>query len=218
MTDELLLGGERLERRAGAGWAVLRALLHLSLLFVPWFLLRTGGRFLVGWKRRAMVRLGEDGLHLRRETMLLGRVVGQSETFFPLRSVAAVGRGRRYRWMHMLVGLLCLVVGGMVGVVAIHDGVAGGYAPLALAGFGLIGLGLAIDLGLHVLVPTARRRSVVELRLPREDVWIAEVEDDLAETFVRTLQRRLARPPRSLGTDPVPPSPAEGPPTAADVS
>ena len=161
----LVVGGDLLRRRAGAGWTTLRVLFHLSLLFVPWFVLRTLARFFVGYRRRGTLRLAGDGLILRRECLILGRKTRKEEISYPLAAVASVGRVKRYHWLHLLVGLLCLVVGGSVGIIAIHDGIAGGYAPLALAGFGLVGLGVLADLGLNVLVPA--RRSIVEVRLPR---------------------------------------------------
>lgn len=188
---DLVVGGELRGRRAGAGWGAARVLLHVSLLFVPWFLLRQLARFLLGWRRRATVRLAPDGLVLRREVSILGRRVRDAELHVPLTTVLGIGRVKRYRWLHLLLGLLCLVVGGSVGIIAIHDGISGGYAPLALAGFGLLGLGVLIDLGLHVLVPAARRRSQIELRLPREDLWISGVEDDLADEFVRAVMRAV---------------------------
>jgi hypothetical protein len=210
VSEELLLGGEIVGRRAGPLWRTLRVLLHLSLLFVPWFLLRALGRFLVGLRCRGTLRLAEDALILRRERLLLGRRIRERETSYPLRSVLAVGRVKRYRWLHLLVGLLCLFFGGAIGIVAIHDGIAGGYAPLALAGFGLLGLGVVIDLALNILVPAARKRSIIELRLPREDLWIAGVEDDLAAAFVEAARRAVAsaRPsvPVSSSASSAPPS------------
>jgi len=149
-------------------------------------------RFFVGLHRRATVRVGPDGLVIRTERFLVGRKIGDRETSFPLASVLAVGRAKRYRSLHLLVGILCLVIGGSVGIVAIHDGIAGGYAPLALAGFGLLGLGVVIDLALNILVPTVRKRSVVEVRLPREDLWLTGVDDDLAAGFVRSVREKLA--------------------------
>lgn len=190
--DELLVGGEIRRRRAGAGWTAARALLHLSLLFVPWFVLRMLARFFVGYRQRGTVRLDADGFLVRREASILGRRMRESETSYPPATVLGIGRVKRYRWLHLLLGLLCLVVGGTVGIVAIHDGFVGGFAPLALAGFGLLGLGVVIDLALNVLVPATRKTSIVELRLPREDLWLAGVEDDLAETFVRVARARLS--------------------------
>lgn len=190
---DLVVGGELRGRRAGVGWAAARLLLHLSLLFLPWFLLRQIGRFLLGCRRRATLRLAPDGLVLRRETSFLGRRIRDAELHIPFPTVQGVGRVKRYRWLHALLGLLCLVVGGSLGIVAIHDGISGGYAPLALAGFGLLGLGVLLDLALHVLVPAARKRSQVELRLPGESLWIAGVEDDLADEFVRAAIRATRR-------------------------
>jgi len=188
---DLVVGGELQGRRAGAGWSAARVLLHVSLLFLPWFLLRQLGRFLLGWRRRATLRLAPDGLVLRREVSILGRRMREGELHVPLTMVLGVGRVRRYRWLHFLLGLLCLVIGGSVGIIAIHDGISGGYAPLALAGFGLLGLGVLVDLALHVLVPAARKRSQIEVRLPREDLWISGVEDDLAEEFVRAVMQAV---------------------------
>ena len=190
--EMLVVGGELLRRRAGPAWTTMRVLFHVSLLFVPWFVLHAMARFFVGYRRRGTLRLAGDGLVLRRECLILGRKTREEEISYPLASVASVGRVKRYRWLHLLVGLLCLVVGGSVGIIAIHDGIAGGYAPLALAGFGLVGLGVLIDLGLNVLVPAARRRSIVEIRLSREDLWLSEVEDDLADVFVRALRAGAA--------------------------
>ncbi|MDI7266552.1 MAG: hypothetical protein QME96_00985 [Myxococcota bacterium] len=189
---ELLVGGELRRRRAGPQWTALRALLHVSLLFLPWLALRTLARFFLGLHRRVTVRLDRSGPTARIERLFVGRTIGEREAVFPWSSVLAVGRVKRHRSAHLLVGILCLVVGGSVGVVAIHDGIAGGYAPLALAGFGLLGLGVAIDMGLNIFVPSARRRSIVELRLPREDLWISGVDDDLAAAFIAAARERLA--------------------------
>lgn len=190
---DLVVGGELRQRRAGVPWSIARAALHLSLLFVPWFVLQQLARFFVGYRRHATLRLAPDGLVLRRRSSILGRSMREHELHFPLTTVQAVGRVKRYRWLHLLLGLLCLAVGGSVGIIAIHDGVAGGYAPLALAGFGLLGLGVALDLALNVLVPAARRQSQLEVRLPREDLWIAGVDDDLAAEFIRAALQSIAR-------------------------
>jgi hypothetical protein len=204
--EGLMVGGELQRRRAGPLWATLRVLLHLSLLFVPWFVLRTLARFFIGLHVRATIRLEADALVVRTERMLVGRRIGDRELSYPYRSVLAAGRAKRYRSLHLLVGILCLVIGGAIGIVAIHDGIAGGYAPLALAGFGLLGLGVVIDLALNILVPTARKRSVVELRLPREDLWLAGVDDDLAVAFVRAALERLSAPRAAASPSSEPPA------------
>jgi hypothetical protein len=191
--EMLVVGGNLVWRPVGAGWDVLRLLFYVSLLFVPWFLLRMTVRFFVGFRRRATLRLDADGLVLRRSTSILGRRMREAELCYPLAGLIAVGRVKRYRWLHLLLGLLCLVVGGAVGIVVIHDGIAGGYAPYALAGFGLAALGLLVDLALNVLVPAARRRSVVEVRLPRETLRLVDIEDDLADVFVRAVRSAAAQ-------------------------
>ncbi len=189
---DLVVGGELRRRRAGVPWSVARVALHVSLLFVPWFVLQQLARFLVGYRRQATLRLAPDGLVLRRQASILGRRMRETELHFPLTTVLGLGLVRRYRWLHLLLGLLCLVVGGSVGIIAIHDGIAGGYAPLALAGFGLLGLGVVLDLALNVLVPAARKHAQLEVRLPREDLWIAGVEHDLAAEFVRAAVKAVA--------------------------
>jgi hypothetical protein len=193
---DLVLGGELRHRRAGVPWSAARVALHVTLLFVPWFVLQQLARFFVGFRRQATLRLAPDGLVLRRRASILGRRMRDSELHYPLTTVLGIGRVKRYRWLHLLLGLLCLAVGGSVGIIAIHDGIAGGYAPLALAGFGLLGLGVVIDLALNVLVPAARRQVQLEVRLPREDLWIAGVDEDLAGEFVRAVMQAVARKER----------------------
>ncbi|MFT7621049.1 MAG: hypothetical protein ACI9WU_000210 [Myxococcota bacterium] len=109
------------------------------------------GRHLLGYQTRSEVSWDGQALRLNATTSLLGREIRSSSEVFPHKELVSIGLERRYPYLLLLLGALGLVVGAVIGVGWIVDGIEAHYIPIAMAGLGALGAGIALDVGVGVL-------------------------------------------------------------------
>jgi len=162
------------------------ALLHIARLI---------GRYALGLRRPAEIRLGPDGLELTQRTELLGRVLRDRRILVPFGNLQRVAREVRYSRLGLYAGLVALAVGTYFGISLFVDGVRvpGGSPPLLGMGFLLVLLGLGLDFGLSTLSDTARGkcRLVVTPRKGRS-LCVAELEPRQADAMLRSVAARAS--------------------------
>lgn len=164
-----------------SGWAI-----------AAWILRALG--FLLGWRRRASLRLAVDGVEVSTEVSLLGRTVRQRSETWRLDSLDAVGREVRYPSIHLLVGAVALSVGVLFGGLVLFDGVRSGELVLLMLACGLLFGGAALDLALDVLVPARGGRVGLSFR-PRTKpgLRLRDVPVEQADAFLRALRSASAK-------------------------
>ena len=110
-----------------------------------------------GWHSRTgdrqELRLSERGLELSHRTLLLGRVLRETETLIPLSNLANVKREVQYPRLGLYAGLLALIAGTYVGTGLFVDGirVPGGSPSLLGMGLAAMALGIVLDFALSAV-------------------------------------------------------------------
>lgn len=127
------------------------------LAFSPFLVLRQSaalvGRWILGYRTEARLRVIETGLELVYRRQLLGRVIKEVMVLVPADELGKVSREVRYRGALLYAGLGALVLGSYLGVGMLLDGlrVPGGSLPLISTGV----LAVLAGLGLDFLATTA---------------------------------------------------------------
>lgn len=186
------LKGE-LERRPWSGTARLLAAVT-GVLLIRW-LYRLGARYLMGWRREASIKVTVNTVTVEEKVHLLGRVIREGTTTHSLRSLRNGAVERRFRYLHLLVGALGLVLLMTVGVNFLVEGACSGYSPLALFGLAIIGGGILLDVLLEVLIPGKKSVSTVTLDFGRRKlVRLRHIDKALATSFIAKLERLVPAP------------------------
>ncbi len=168
---------------------VLRWLTGWALL--SWLLRGLG--FLVGLRRRARLRLADDGVEVHTEIAMLGRTVSERDETWRLDALDGVGRRVRYPAIHLVAGAVALSVGVLFGGLVLFDGVRSGELVLLLLASGLLFGGAALDLALDVLVPARAGRVALELSpRARRPLRLTRVPLEQADAFLRALRAQAA--------------------------
>ena len=181
----------------GRSWGLLPRLIAAvtGVLLLRW-LIRLAGRFLLGLRHEGSIELKPQSIILDGTLRLLGRTIREEHAAHPLATLREASIARRFRYLHMLVGALALVIGAALGVNFLVEGACAGYPPLALFGLAVIGGGILLDVLLEVLVPN--RKGVCSVALdfgPRRTFQLRGVDRKAAERFVEEVAR-LVPPPR----------------------
>jgi hypothetical protein len=152
---ETLLSGEL---RSVPKGPVATAVLGLTGILLLWRGAAVVGRYALGFRRPAEVRLTRRGLELESRAYLLGRVLHERHVMVPLGELARASREVKYARLGLYAGLVALVLGSYFGMGLFIDGlrVPGGSPPLLGLGVLLVVAGLALDYGLSRLADAAR--------------------------------------------------------------
>lgn len=136
--------------------AVVAGLTGVSLMLHAARLL---ARLALAHRRPAEVLLSEDGsVHVKWRVELLGRTLAERDVLLRPPGLARAAREVKYPRLLLYAALLALVTGSYVGVHALVDGVRAGSASLAAMGLFVVAAGLALDLALTSIAPSARGR------------------------------------------------------------
>lgn len=182
-----------LEGRPWSGWARFLAAIT-GILLIRW-LLRLGARYLLGLRREATVSLTPTTLTVDGQTQLLGRRIRERHTTRALQLLAGVAIERRFRYLHLLIGALGLVLGLTLGVNFLVEGACAGYPPLALFGLTIIGGGILLDVLLEVLVPNRQGVVTLVIDLGHKRVFrIRGVDRKAAQRFVDEASQLIPPP------------------------
>jgi hypothetical protein len=151
---------------------VATAVLAFSLLLFVWQALRLIARYVLAYRRPAVLRLTPRGLELTHQVMLLGKVLRDRSTLVPLANLSRVTRETRYARLGLYAGLVALVLGTYFGMGLFVDGlrVPGGSSALLQMAIATMIAGLAIDFVLSSVADSSRGRCrlLVEPRAGRK--------------------------------------------------
>ena len=180
----------------GAAWGLVVRLLAAvtGILLLKW-LFGLLSRYVLGLKRTGTVTLTASTVTVEHELHLLGRTVREGTTSYALRSLRSGGVERRFRYLHLLVGALALVIGAGFGINFLVEGACSSYPPLALLGVAIIGGGILLDVLLEVLVPNKKGVCTVSLDFGRrKHVRLQGVKQELADQFAKELELLVPQP------------------------
>jgi hypothetical protein len=169
------------------------------------------GRFALGYRRPAQLRLSDRGLEISTRSELLGRILSESETLIPLSNLSSIAREVRFARLGLYAGLLSLVGGTYIGVGLLVDGVRvpGGSPSLLGLGLAAIALGIALDYVLAVVIGAARKKCRVVIVPIHGRALCVEGLDPAATDVV------LASVASTLAGTPAPEAAASASPSAA---
>ena len=98
-------------------------------------------------------------LTVTREWSLLGRSIRRSVTTSPITDVSSVRFENRQRYLYLLVGFGCLVVGVLIGAQWFLNGLRAGYPFLTLIGALVVLSGVILDIVLYLFWPIRGGRT-----------------------------------------------------------
>lgn len=145
-------------------------------------------RYCLRLRRPATATLRDGTLFVEAETRLFGRVVRRFELSAPLADLRAVMRENRQRHLHLVVGFGALVVGTLVGVQYLLEGLRAGFPYLSLVGAGILAAGVLIDVLVFALIP-AGGGSRLRLALGPWQLLLSGVDPDAASRFLAATRR-----------------------------
>lgn len=145
--------------------------------------------FVLGLRREAELRIGENEVEVHTAVSLFGRTVREGREAWRIDALEGAGREVRYPAIHLLVGAIALSVGVLFGGLVFFDGVRSGELVLLSIAAGLVLGGAALDLALDVLVPARRGQVVVDLcPRARRPLRLTRVRLEEADGFLRALR------------------------------
>jgi hypothetical protein len=152
----------------------------------------------VGLRRNAEVELLNGTLRVRTQTVLLGRLVQESEQVLTIESLQRVWKQSRYPAMHLAVGVIALSLGVLLGGRWAFDGVISGDLVL-LAGALLALAGSVLDLTLSTLWPSRSAKVAVEIDAkPGLRLRLIGVSMQSADRVLHELEKRIENVSRDL--------------------
>jgi hypothetical protein len=131
-----------------------------------------------------------SSLTIETELSLFGKEIRRTRITAPLNSTGAVSLENRQRYLHLLVGFGCLVVGALVGIQWFVDGLRAGFHYLTLVGAGIVAAGVIIDLLLYVFVPAGKGRCHVLLTAGPWIFRLKGVDHVAADSFFKAAQKQ----------------------------
>ncbi len=131
------------------GWV--KALQAVTGYLVLRWLVVLAARHVLGLATEVRVSFDGQRLRLGQTARLLGRVVRESEELVQGPDVLAIGIEKQYPQLVLLAGALGLLLGSIVGVGWVIDGIQASYVPIALFGLGVLAAGVAFDIGFGAL-------------------------------------------------------------------
>lgn len=183
----------------GKPWGLTARLLAAvtGVLLIRW-LYRLAARYIMGLRREGTMAMRVNEITLELKVHLLGRAIRESTSTYSLRSLRVAEIERRFRYLHLLVGALALVVLVALGVNFLVEGACSGYPPLALFGLVVVGGGILLDVLLEALVPGKKGVCTITLDFGRKRlVRLRGVDRVAAEAFVKALSGLIPAPKKS---------------------
>ncbi|MBM4357130.1 MAG: hypothetical protein FJ096_03385 [Deltaproteobacteria bacterium] len=157
------------------------------------YLVRVGASALLGARRPAELRVDGTGITVSTRLELLGRPVRTREVVIPFTNLATARRELRFPRLGLYAGLVALAAGTLLGVSLVTDGVWGRSPSLVALGFGVFGVGVALDMTLTSL-GLARGGRYTLVFVPRRGSPIALAVNDVhaADDALRAIADRSA--------------------------
>lgn len=156
-SDEIVeLSGELVATRRGR---VVTTLLALSGLLALGHLARLFCRLALDLRRPATVELSADGVRVRSQTLLLGRVLRERDLLFKPQQLETLAREIRYPNLAYYAGLAALALGSYFGVRLAADGARAASPSLLAVGVVVVALGVGLELAVSRLLPASRGKA-----------------------------------------------------------
>jgi hypothetical protein len=143
-----------------------RLVLGFSGLLLVVSLAKLLGRFILGYRRAGELAVDGDTITYSESVRLVGREIRKSTETIKRADVLSVQVEDRYPFALTLVGMVCLGIGILIGVVWILDGIQGEFTPWILSGVGVLLVGVLLDLALTTVSASLPGKVVLGLHLP----------------------------------------------------
>ncbi|MCP4604279.1 MAG: hypothetical protein GY847_27790 [Proteobacteria bacterium] len=182
--SESAVQGELAQRLS---WAPIRVLSIVTGVFLVRGIISLILRYCLALKRRVTVDVQGSFLLLDVEWSILGKCFRRVRTEAPIGDVPAMQLENRQRYLYLLVGSGALAIGAWLGIQWFVDGLRAGYPYLALLGAGVVVLGVLIDLGLYLFVPSGPGRSRLVLAMGPWKMRVTGIEPGAAEQFFKAV-------------------------------
>lgn len=127
-------------------------------------------RYVLGYRRAGEISLTDDGVTYAEQTRLAGREIRNRTEVIKRDDVLSVEIEQRYPFLWTIVGMACLCLGVLLGIIWIMDGVQGEFVPWILSGVGVLLLGVLLDLALTTINASLPGTVVLALHLPGDRV------------------------------------------------
>jgi len=161
---------------------------------VRW-LLKLGARYLLGLKNEGSINLRPTTIVIDGELRLLGKVVREQHATRALNTLRTATLDHRFRYLHLLIGAIALVLGAAFGINFLVEGALASYPPLALFGAAVIGGGILLDVLLELVIPNKKGVSTLTLDFGRRQVFrLSGVERKDAMQFIDEVEKLLPIP------------------------
>ncbi len=180
-------------------WAPIRVLSIVTGIFLVRGIVSLILRYCLALKRMVTVDVQGSSVLLDVEWSILGRRFRRVRTEAPIGDVPAMRLENRQHYLYLLVGFGALAIGAWIGIQWFVDGLRAGYPHLALVGAGVVVLGVLIDLGLYLFVPSGPGRSRLVMPMGPWKMRVTGVDPDAAEQFfkaVRAARENTSQLPR----------------------
>ena len=143
-----------------------RAILGVTglLLFVS--LAKLFARWVLGYRRTGELTCTDGVVTYGETTRLVGREIRRSTETIKRTDIPSVEIEDRYPYALTLVGMACMGVGVLVGVIWILDGIQGEFTPWILSGVGVLLVGVLLDLALTTVSASLPGKVVLGVHLP----------------------------------------------------
>jgi len=171
------------------------------------------GRYVLGLRRPAVVKLTPSGIEVHGRTVMLGRLLREHDTVIPREGIVRISRDVRYPSLAMYAGLIALAIGSYLGVGLVVDGVRAASPSMLGTGLVIAMLGLGLDFAFSSLVPGLGGRTRV-IVVPRRGgvLCISLVDPASADRLLSKMSQSKplasVRPPAAVEsgarTDPLP--------------
>lgn len=201
----------RLVRRVRS--RILRFAAGVTGILLAVHIVRFIGAWILGLKTPCSVTLDDTGLVMDSRTYLTGKLIRSRTVRVPTWKVGVISREQRFRYAHILVGLLFFLVGLGLGFAFIVEWAWTQFGLYLLMGLGAIVLGVALDVATLYLVPVVRKRSAVLFFTDMGILVVEDVLDSNAEQFLEHattwIQQSMKPDPAAVAEKPLPDQPPE---------
>lgn len=154
------------------------------------YLGRLVGRWVLGHKRHGKLSVQGAAVRLEERTRFAGREIKASHESFARADVLSVRLEHRYPYLLTLVGLLCLGVGVIAGVMLLLDGVQGEFTPWIVSGVALLMVGVILDLVFTTVAASLPGQAALIIHLPdKRTRRLVGCDPHQAEAIIRWLEQ-----------------------------
>ncbi len=168
-------------------WRVLQYFTGLALLSAIWRFIA----YAFGLESSARVKLETHAVHVHRETRLFGRTLRASDASYALKDIECATREVSMPTFQVLFGALALVVGVVLGVIWISDGLARADHELLLSGVIALMAGAGLDLFFAGWGSLRKERAGFEMFVDNERVVeLLRVDPARAQRLVQQIAAR----------------------------